>query len=62
VLPLYECATESVADLIAAESVVDPAVAKGGVDPTAAERLHSVADPAVASAASTETSWLYVHI
>jgi hypothetical protein len=57
VLPLHECAAESVADPVAAESIVDPVAAKSAVEP-----LHSVTDPAIAGAALTKTSCLCVQI
>jgi hypothetical protein len=46
VLPLHECASESVADTATAESVAEP--------------LHSIADPAAATL--TETSSLCVRV
>jgi hypothetical protein len=55
VLPLHECAVESVANPAAAESIADPTTVE-----SAAEPLHSVADSAAASAAPTETSCLCV--
>jgi hypothetical protein len=48
VLPLHECATESVADLSPTESASEP--------------LHFVADPTVAGAAPTKTSCLCVQV
>jgi hypothetical protein len=48
VLPLHECAAESVAD----PTIVD----------LAAEPLHSVADRATVGVASTETSCLCVQV
>jgi hypothetical protein len=51
VLPLHECAAEPLQD--AFEAVADPTTTE-----SAAEPLHSVADPAAASAALTETSYL----
>jgi hypothetical protein len=62
VLPLHECAAESIADPIAVEPVTDPAATESVLDPTAAEPLHFVADPATIGAALTETSCLYVHV
>jgi hypothetical protein len=53
VLPLHECDVEPLQDV--AESIANPAAAE-----FAAEPLHSIADPAAASAALTETSCLYV--
>jgi hypothetical protein len=53
VLPLHECAAESVANPATIESIANPA---------AAEPLHSVADPTVAGAAPTETSCLCVQV
>jgi hypothetical protein len=52
VLPLHECAIESVADPTIIESIID----------LAAEPLHSVADRATAGVASTETSCLCVQV
>jgi hypothetical protein len=48
-LPLHECATESVADPAAAEFVADPVLAESTSEP-----LHSVADSAAVGAAPTE--------
>jgi hypothetical protein len=53
VLPLHECA---------AESIADPAITESVLDPTAVEPLHFIADPASVGAAPTETSYLYVHV
>jgi hypothetical protein len=52
VLPLHECAPESVADPATTEFVANPA----------AEPIHSVADPAATGAALTKTSCLCVHV
>jgi hypothetical protein len=57
VLPVHECATESVSNPATVESVTDPATAESAVEP-----LHSVADPAAAGAAPTETSCLCVQV
>jgi hypothetical protein len=52
VLPLPECAAESIVDPVDDESIADPAV----------EPLHSVTDPAATGAAPTETSCLCVQV
>jgi hypothetical protein len=56
-LPLCECAAESVADPAAAESIADLAAAESATEP-----LHSVADPATTGAALTETTCLCVQV
>jgi hypothetical protein len=48
VLPLHECAAESVPGPVAVESTAEP--------------LHSVVDPAAAGAPPTETSSLCVQV
>jgi hypothetical protein len=48
VLPLHECAAESIADPGTAESSTKP--------------LHSIANPATVSAAPMDTSCLCVHV
>jgi hypothetical protein len=61
-LPLHECATESLQD--AAESVVDPAIVEATADPAAAESadepLHYAADPTGSVVALIETFYLCV--
>jgi hypothetical protein len=56
-LPLCECAAESIADPATAESIADLAAAESATEP-----LHSVADPATTDAALTETSCLCVQV
>jgi hypothetical protein len=57
VLPLHECAIESVADPAIAESVADPAAAESATEP-----LHSIANPVAVGAAPTKTSCLCVQV
>jgi hypothetical protein len=52
VLPLHECATEPLQDVV--EPVAESAAIEAAADP-AAEHLHSTADLAGSSAALTET-------
>jgi hypothetical protein len=56
-LPLHECVAESVADPTIVEFVAGPATTQSTV-----ELFHSVADPATAGAAPTETSCLCVQV
>jgi hypothetical protein len=57
VLPLHECATESIANPIAVESVADLAATESATEP-----LHSVVDPVAAGATLIETSCLCVQV
>jgi hypothetical protein len=61
-LPLHECATESLQDV--AESVVDPAIVEATADPAAAESadepLHYATNPTGSVAALIETFYLCV--
>jgi hypothetical protein len=57
VLPLHECAAESVADPVAAEFIANPVDAK-----SIAEPLYSIANQVAAGAALTETYCLCVQV
>jgi hypothetical protein len=57
VLPLHECAAESVADPVAAEFIANPVDAKSITEP-----LYSIANQVAAGAALTETYCLCVQV